>query len=71
MAKQEVNYSWCLVVIFVGFCQANASIGFVVWLDCNHPAGHKLLTFSPSHHLSHGWIIFFESVTVHHNEKCQ
>jgi hypothetical protein len=71
MAKQEVNYSWCLVVSFVGFCQPNTSIGFVVWLDCNHPAGGELQIFSPGHHLSYGGIVFLESATVHCDDKRQ
>jgi hypothetical protein len=71
MAKQEVNYSWCLVVSFIGFCQPNTSVGFVDWLDCSDPTGRELRTFSPSHHFSHGGIVFLESATVHHDDKWQ
>jgi hypothetical protein len=71
MSKEEVNYSWCLAVIFVRLCQPNTSVGFVVWLDRSDPTGRELRTFSPSHHFSHEGIVFLESATVHCDDKGQ
>jgi len=68
-ARAGGNYSWHHVVSFVGFCQRYASVGYTGWLDCSAPAGFDVLTFLPSHGLSHRGIVFLKSATLHHDSK--
>jgi hypothetical protein len=63
------NFSWRFVVSCMGFHQPYASVCFVGWLDCSTSVGCELWTFSLSHHLSHGGIVFLNSATNHCNSK--